>query len=157
MGKSLEGMNNKACAEMKDKYSTLEIEPCTGADIELLADLNRQLIEDEEYDVRLSIEKLKERMSGFLENGYKAFLFKEHNEVRGYALVDFKREPLYLRHYFICRDCRRLGYGTACLKKLLSMLGTDRLDIEVMFWNDRGYEFWKSVGFKERSIYMRLG
>lgn len=142
---------------MKDKYSTLEIEPCTGADIELLADLNRQLIEDEEYDVRLSIEKLKERMSGFLENGYKAFLFKEHNEVRGYALVDFKREPLYLRHYFICRDCRRLGYGTACLKKLLSMLGTDRLDIEVMFWNDRGYEFWKSVGFKERSIYMRLG
>ncbi len=157
MEKSLEGMTNEACVEMNGKYMPLEIETCTGADLELLADLNRQLIEDEKYDVRLSIEKLKERMSGFLENGYKAFLFKENNKVRGYALVDFKREPLYLRHYFICRDCRRQGYGTACLKQLLSVLGTDTLDIEVMFWNSRGYEFWKSFGFKERSIYMRLG
>jgi ribosomal protein S18 acetylase RimI-like enzyme len=157
MEKSLEGTINEACVEMKGKHLPLEIEPCTGADIELLADLNRQLIEDEEYDVNLSLDKLKDRMSGFLENGYKAFLFKENNKVRGYALIDFKREPLYLRHYFICRDCRRLGYGTACLKLLLSELGTDKLDIEVMFWNARGYGFWKSFGFKERSIYMRLG
>lgn len=135
----------------------IDIQVCSKADIELLADLNRQLIEDEEYDVRLGIEKLKERMGGFLEDGYRAYFFKEHGKVRGYALVDFKREPLYLRHYFICRDCRRLGYGTACFKKLLAMLETDKIDIEVMFWNNRGYGFWKFLGFKERSIYMRLG
>jgi|GEM_PF-2589700 len=146
-----------ARTELKGKYLPIDIQACTSADIELLAELNGQMIEDEKYDVRLSIKKLKERMAGFLENGYKAYLFKEHDSVRGYALVDFKREPLYLRHYFICRDYRRQGYGTTCLKKLLEVLGTDRIDIEVMFWNDRGYGFWKSFGFKERSIYMRLG
>jgi hypothetical protein len=30
------------------------------------------------------------------------------------------------------------------------------LDIEVMKWNNTGYAFWKSLGFIERSGYMRL-
>jgi ribosomal protein S18 acetylase RimI-like enzyme len=150
-------MTALARVEMKGKYLPIDVQLCTRADIGALAELNRLLIEDEKYDVRLSIEKLRERMSGFLENGYKAYFFKEHNELRGYALVDSKREPLYLRHYFICREYRRSGYGTACLKRLLAVLRADSMDIEVMHWNKRGYGFWKSFGFKERSIYMRLG
>ncbi|WP_199621280.1 GNAT family N-acetyltransferase [Paenibacillus alkalitolerans] len=134
----------------------LWIEVCTIEDLDLLAQLNKQLIEDEQHDNKMNIEELKLRMEGFLQSDYRAYLFKEHAHVRGYALVNHSRQPLYLRQFFICRDSRRLGYGKTAFKFLVRFLETDVLDIEVMFWNKRGYEFWKSLGFEERSIYMRL-
>jgi hypothetical protein len=30
------------------------------------------------------------------------------------------------------------------------------IDIEVMDWNEAGRKFWASIGFKERSVQMRL-
>ncbi|WP_201007767.1 hypothetical protein [Paenibacillus glycanilyticus] len=40
--------------------------------------------------------------------------------------------------------------------KLAALLDADQLDIEVMYGNEAAYAFWRSLGFKERSIYMRL-
>jgi GNAT superfamily N-acetyltransferase len=139
-----------------DFMNDLIIQVCSNDDLDLLAVLNKQLIEDEQHDNKMNIEQLKERMEGFINTDYKAYLFKENGEVRGYALVNHRREPLYLRHFFICRNCRRQGYGKLAFEKLIDLLGTNKIDIEVMHWNERGYEFWKSLGFKERSIYMRL-
>jgi len=134
----------------------LTIEVCCNEDLDLLAVLNKQLIADENYDNKMTLEQLKVRMAGFINTDYKAYLFNENNELKGYALVNHGREPLYLRQFFICRDSRRKGYGKVAFAKLIDLLGTDQIDIEVMYWNERGYEFWKSVGFKERSVYMRL-
>ncbi|MFD1775034.1 GNAT family N-acetyltransferase [Paenibacillus rhizophilus] len=134
----------------------LTVAAASGADLDQLAELNRQLIEDEKHDNTMNKEQLKERMKRFLEGEYRAYLFTEDGEVKGYALVDHSRNPLYLRQFFICRHCRRNGYGRAAFTTLAWYLGTDRLDIEVMHWNERAYSFWKSLGFRERSIYMRL-
>jgi GNAT superfamily N-acetyltransferase len=63
---------------------------------------------------------------------------------------------LYLRQFFICKSNRRKGYGKLAFEKLIDFLNTKNIDIEVMHWNNSGYQFWKSLGFIERSIYMRL-
>ncbi|WP_336785390.1 GNAT family N-acetyltransferase [Paenibacillus sp. MMO-177] len=126
------------------------------ADLALLAWLNKQLIEDERHDNAMTVDELKERMKHFMGTAYKAYLFERGNVLVGYALVDHTRMPLYVRQFFICRDQRRNGYGKLAFGKLAALLNTDQLDIEVMHWNEAAYAFWRSLGFRERSIYMRL-
>ncbi|MCM3630591.1 GNAT family N-acetyltransferase [Paenibacillus glycanilyticus] len=126
------------------------------ADVELLAKLNKQLIEDERHDNAMTAIELKERMWHFIRTDYKAYLFEQGGEIIGYALVDHNRQPLYVRQFFICRDQRRKGYGRLAFERLASLLRTDQLDIEVMHWNESANAFWKSLGFRERSICMRL-
>lgn len=134
----------------------LTVTAASGDDFDLLAELNRQLIEDEKHDNPMNTEQLKERMKLLLEGEYRAYLFTESGEVKGYALVHHGRNPLYLRQFFICRNSRRQGYGRAAFPTLAAFLGTSRLDIDVLYWNERARSFWKSLGFKERSIHMRL-
>ncbi|MGY4759691.1 N-acetyltransferase family protein [Paenibacillus caseinilyticus] len=103
----------------------------------------------------MNLKQLKDRMRGFINTDYKAYTFEVDDEIIGYALVNHIRKPLYLRQFFICRNCRRNGYGKLAFEKLLEVLDTRNIDIEVMYWNNTGYAFWKSLGFKERSVYMR--
>lgn len=128
---------------------------CTQDDLNILADLNKQLIEDEKSDNKMNIDQLKERMRGFLETDYNAYLFKKQNTVVGYSLVKKSQAPIYLRQFFICREYRKRGYGREAFNNLMHLLGTDAIDIEVLCWNNAGKLFWDSLGFKERSVYMR--
>ncbi|HAA24802.1 MAG TPA: GNAT family N-acetyltransferase [Ruminiclostridium sp.] len=134
----------------------MKIRVCTDDELDLLAVLNKQLIEDEQHENKMSVEQLRERMKKFINSDYKAYLFEENSKTIGYALVDHTRQPLYLRQFFICRDVRRKGYGRTAFKELLDLLKTNVIDIEVLLWNVRGMEFWRSLGFKDRSIYMRF-
>lgn len=133
----------------------VDLSLCTEDDLNILADLNKQLIEDEKSDNKMNIDQLKERMRGFLETDYNAYLFKRHNTVVGYTLVKKSQAPIYLRQFFICREYRKRGYGREAFNKLMELLGTDAIDIEVLCWNNAGKLFWDSLGFKERSVYMR--
>ncbi len=80
-------------------------------DLDLLAIWNKQLIEDERHDNLMGVPELKERMQGFLQTGYRAYLFEDGREPVGYALVNLTKDPLYLRQFFIARKHRRHGYG----------------------------------------------
>ena len=117
--------------------------------------MNKQLIEDEKHDNKMNVEQLKERMNIFISSDYNAYFFYNESDIVGYALVNIKQNPLYLRQFFICREYRRRGIGKLAFKKLLQLLESNTIDIEVMVWNERGKCFWKSLGFEERSIYMR--
>ena len=132
------------------------IKKCSLSDVEELAQLNKQLIEDEKSDNTMNIEELKARMHGFLENDYAAYFFMEENKIIGYALVRHTSNPMYLRQFYIDRNFRRQGKGRATLKVLLKELKTDKIDIEVLSWNESAIKFWESCGFIERSRYMRL-
>lgn len=129
---------------------------CTYEDLDVLAKMNKQLIEDEKHDNKMNVEQLKERMNNFINSDYNAYFFNLGSDVVGYALVNIKHNPLYLRHFFICREFRRRGYGKLAFENLVRLLGTDTIDIEVMIWNETGKCFWKTLGFKERSVYMRF-
>lgn len=148
-------VTDHARIEFKNRYKPVSIRICQKEDVDLLACMNEQLIEDENFDIRPSPEQLRARMLEFIETDYKAYVFEDKGEVKGYALVNHVSKLLYLRHFFICRECRREGYGVAAFHKLMDMLEADRIDLEVMYWNERGYRFWQSLGFRERSIYMR--
>jgi len=134
----------------------LKIKKATLEDLDILAVMNKQLIEDEQHDNSMDLEALKERMKEFLLHEYEAYLFQTTGVITGYALVNQEREPVYLRQFFICRDRRRSGLGKACFQLLLTELDVEQLDVEVMYWNEMGYKFWKSLGFEERSVYLRL-
>ena len=134
----------------------MEIVRCTASDAGQLAVLNRQLIEDEGSDNPMTIEELETRMKGFLETGYDAYFFTLQGEVIGYALVSTKAAPLYLRQFFIGRDHRREHRGTEAFRLLMGELETDSVDVEVLSWNEPGARFWESLGFVERSRYLRF-
>ncbi len=134
----------------------MEIRKCTLEDVSRLAVLNKQLIEDEQSNNPMTVQELEERMSGFLNSEYDAYLFLVEEEVVGYALVKRTCKPLYLRQFLITREYRQRHYGTEAFHALLKYLDVDRMDIEVLPWNERGMRFWESCGFKEISRYMRL-
>lgn len=134
----------------------MEIKKCTLDDVSQLALLNKQLIEDEQSNNPMTVKELEERMDGFLNTEYNAYFFFVENVVVGYALVKYTCTPLYLRQFLIAREHRQKHYGAEAFRLLLEYLGVDKLDIEVLPWNERGLRFWESCGFKEISRYMRF-
>jgi len=134
----------------------LIIKKATLEALDMLAEMNKQLIEDEQHDNTMSLDELKNRMKDLIRNDYEAYLFLSEEVIKGYALVNPIRNPVYLRQFFICRDSRGMGLGKTYFQLLLEELKITKLDVEVMYWNETGYQFWKAVGFKERSVYLRL-
>lgn len=115
----------------------------------LLAELNCQLIEDEKSTNMMTISELKDRMHEFINTVYSAYLFVDESRKKaiGYALIDHSQSPLYLRQFFISRDCRRSHYGTIAFHKLIQELAVSCIEVDVLSWNSRGLSFWKSLGF----------
>jgi predicted acetyltransferase len=134
----------------------MNLKKCSPEDAEKLAELNKHLIEDEKSDNKMSLCELQDRMKSFLETDYCAYFFMEDNSIIGYALVNTRAEPLYLRQFFIARNFRRNHKGRRAFELLLDELKTDKIDLEVLSWNEAGLKFWQSCGFAERSRYMRF-
>lgn len=131
--------------------SIIVMEHAKESDMDLLYKMNLDLMEDEQYDRVPSEEDLKKRWKEFfLHVKYGIYLFRVESDVVGYAIVHLDETPKYLRHFFISRDFRRQGYGTECFNLLLKTLEIDKIDLDVMSWNERGQGFWKSLGFRER-------
>ncbi len=134
----------------------MRIKKCSSEDVDRLAELNKQLIEDEKSDHKLDMKELKSRMSMFIQTDYSAYFFLEDNEVVGYALVNNHSKPVYLRQFLIERAYRRKHLGRKAIKLLIEELAVSEIDIEVLSWNETGLKFWENCGFVERSRYMRL-
>lgn len=133
----------------------MELITCTFDDIPMLARLNKELYEDENNDNIPAMEVLEERLKLSMEQGSKAFFFMTDGEIAGYALVKTQTVPYYLSHFFICKNRRRKHLGTIAFQKLMEKLDTESIDLDVFCWNQRGQNFWKSLGFEERCIIMR--
>ena len=123
----------------------VSINECKSEDVNLLAEMNKQLIEDEKAGNTMDISQLKNRMLDFLNNGYRAFLFSVENNIVGYALCDITKRPIYLRQFFIKREERRKHYGKESFKKILEKIGTDEIEIDVYNWNKTGIKFWETI------------
>ena len=128
----------------------IEIRECTSNDTEILSEMNKELIEDEKSNNKMNVIQLKDRMAGFLKNGYRAFYFILQNKIIGYALCDMTKEPVYLRQFFIKREERRQHYGKTAFGILLEKLRVKEIEIDVLAWNENGIKFWENVGFMEQ-------
>lgn len=133
----------------------MRIQKCTIADVPILAKLNKQLIDDEKSDNSMNISELENRMTKFLESEYNAYFFIQNSTIIGYALLKNTVEPVYLRQFLIDRKYRKQHYGKQAFQMLMQHLKLNKIDVEVLPWNQSGYLFWKSCGFNELSISMR--
>lgn len=128
----------------------------TFADLDILAELNRQLIQDEGHRNPMNLAQLRDRMQGWLETSYRAVLFERDGQVAAYALYRFDPDAVYLRHFFVVRERRRTGVGRAAIQLLLAEVfptdATVRLD--VLIGNERAQAFWQAIGFLPYAVTM---
>ena len=137
----------------------LRIDRAKGAEAELLAGLNRQLDEDEPHPYPLPIAALTERMQRWIDSGeYQVLLFRRGERVTGYAAWRLEDRGAYLRHFFICRDQRRQGWGRAAMALLCGeVFPKDRpVQIEAAIENKAGIAFWRGIGFQDFGLSMEL-
>lgn len=137
----------------------------TVHDAEVLAHMNKCLIEDEGSRNPMNVSQLRDRMIGFLNDSWRVDLFFNDDQVVGYALYQFRRDDydsslpvVYLRQFFVEREHRRKGYGQQALLLLRQQrFGRDAtVEIDVLALNSRGEYFWTAVGFKPYCINMKL-
>jgi len=125
------------------------------ADIPLLVALNQHLVEDEEYPGRFTAEELAGFWRRWLGSDYQAVLFEIEGRTAAYALYRPDEEGIiYLRHFFVCRHCRRQGVGREAMRQLREEVwpAGKRVLLEVLLHNDRGLRFWRAVGFQDHAL-----
>src|SRR5262245_30049545 len=91
-------------------------------DAGLLAELNRQLIQDEGHRNRMTLPQLEERMKAWLRADYKGVLFQQDREIVAYALYRPESGTTYLRQFFVSRGRRRRGIGREAIRILLQQI-----------------------------------
>lgn len=137
----------------------LRIDKAKSDEAALLAELNRQLDEDEPHPYPLPLSALSERMKRWIDNGeYEVLLFRNGDQLIGYAVWRADEFGTYLRHFFICRDRRRQGWGRAAIQRLCrDVFPKDRpVNINATVGNKGGIAFWRAIGFQDFSLGMEL-
>lgn len=135
----------------------MEFRRAADADVPLLAELNRQLIEDEGHANPMSPIELENRMRAWLVRPYTAVLFTGGGRVVGYALYRSETTGIFLRQFFICRDRRRRGCGRAAIDLLFQRVWPDgtMVTLEALCTNHAGIAFWHALGFEDYSLTLR--
>ena len=133
----------------------MEYRYAVADDAPFLADVNRQLIEDEWDGGGMSLERLEARMRRWLEDDdYKALLFQENGATVAYSLVSVDEDSAYIRHFFVLHEHRGRGVGRRAFQTLVGQVipGSVRVTLDVLAKNEAGRAFWRSVGFRDYAI-----
>lgn len=136
---------------------TLSLRPALPSDLDLLAGMNKRLIEDEGSRNPMILAALRERMAGWLGTGeYTVDLFLGGTHVVGYAVYQTRNTNastgpryVYLRQLYIERDERGKGLGTQALR-LLRDTRFPRgcpVQLEVLVGNLSAQKFYERKGF----------
>ncbi len=132
-------------------------------DLPHVALMNRQLIEDEHSENTLDLAGLEQRLVGFLDRGWKIVICEEDDVPVGYATffvgnddLDPSRARVNIGHFFIRRERRAMGRGTAFFSQLQQDFFPSRAKIvlDVLVGNTNAQSFYRSLGFAEYSIMM---
>jgi len=143
----------------------LLIRPADEADLPLLAQMNKRLIEDEGSRNPMSLDQLADRMRGWLRGGWEVRLLATDAGVAGYAVYQTRHDEyfpdqtlVYLRQFYIEREMRGRGLGTAAFRALAAEYFPpgSTVVIDALASNPRGQEFWRHVGFQPYCTTMHL-
>jgi GNAT superfamily N-acetyltransferase len=127
------------------------------SDAPFLADINRQLIEDEWDGGGMSLERLESRMRRWISEGdYRAILFQENDQTVAYSLVSVDEDSAYIRHFFVLHEHRGGGVGRRAIEILFRDIipPSMRVTLDVLASNRGGHQFWRSVGFTDYAVRM---
>ncbi len=130
----------------------------TESDLDLLAEWNYHLTQDEGHRNSMSVEQLRERMKAWLNGDYKAVLFHTGTTPVAYALYREDDKDIYVRQLFVDRKKRRHGIGKEAiviLKKEIWPIDK-RLTVDVLTSNVPAVTYWRSVGFTDYSLTLEI-
>ncbi|MFD2328183.1 GNAT family N-acetyltransferase [Cohnella sp. GCM10020058] len=142
----------------------LSLGSATERDADVIAEMNFQLIQDEGSQNPMNLFQLRERMLGWLRDGWNIDLFFKEEKRIGYAVYKLQVAPfddieteVYIRQFFINRDERSQGYGRDAINLLKKdrFGGATTMIIDVLETNPAGRRFWEKVGFKAYYTNMR--
>ena len=127
-------------------------------DAGLLGGWNRQLIRDEGHRSQASVEELTGRMQGWLRGEYKGLVYLAGEQPVGYALYRLEAEGVYLRHFFICADQRRQGFGREAFRILREEVWPkgQRVSVVALCRNAPGIAFWRALGFADYCLTLEM-
>lgn len=143
---------------MNPAADPITIFPATESDAPDLAALNLQLMEDEQHPYMLPLEELRARMVRWIAGEYRVLVFRNAGRVCGYAVWRPEERGTYLRHFFICRDQRRLGLGRAIIGRLRQehFPKDQPLHLEAAIWNKDAIAFWRAIGFRDFGLTLEM-
>ncbi|MAS94854.1 MAG: GNAT family N-acetyltransferase [Verrucomicrobiales bacterium] len=129
----------------------------TDFELDLLAEWNHQLIEDEGHRNPMCVAELRERMRGWLFSDYIAVVFANDEDV-AYALFRESEEEIYLRQFFVRRDKRRSGVGSRAMAILFEEIWPrdKRLTVDALVRNAEAVAFWRSVGYLDYCLSLEI-
>jgi ribosomal protein S18 acetylase RimI-like enzyme len=133
----------------------MEYRYAVESDAPFLAEINRQLIEDEWDGGGMSLERLEARMRRWLaDEDYKALLFQEDGSTVAYSLISVDEDTSYIRHFFVLHEHRGRGVGRSAMELLVKEIVplSSRVTLDVLASNETGRHFWRSVGFGDYAI-----
>ncbi len=134
----------------------MRLVPADKSDHTELSKMYLALRSDEQMDDILTDDQVSEKMLGFIsDTKFNVFRIVDDTNTVGYVLVELDREPLYLKHLYVKPEFRRKGCGKFAIQQLLALYQRSEIDIEAMIWNENAINFYKKLGFKERTVAMR--
>lgn len=127
-------------------------------DLDILAEWNHQLIQDEGHRNPMTVSQLRDRMRQWLSGDYTAVIFDKDGESIAYALFREDEDEVYLRQLFVKRENRHQGIGTEAVRLLIEEIWTKskRLTVDVLSHNKPGIAFWHSVGYKDYCLTLEI-
>jgi len=143
---------------MNAEISELTWRKATIADAEFLGEMNRLLIEDEEHHNTMTIAQLQRRMRSWLATDYTGLIFEREGHFAAYLIYIENTAQIYIRHFFVDRECRRAGVGRRAIRLLLDeILPRDkRVLVDALSANIPAVEFWRAVGFSDYAITLEI-
>ena len=136
----------------------MEYHIATESDLDLLAQGNRELIQDEGHRSQMTVPQRRDRMRQWLSGNYTAIIFDRDETSVAYALFREDEGEIYLRQLFVKRDRRRQGIGKEAVRLLKEEIWTKskRLTVDVLSHNKSGIAFWRSVGYKDYCLTLEI-
>lgn len=133
----------------------VEWRDATSEDFPLIAEWNRQLIQDEGHTNRMSVEQLEERLRTWVGSGeYRAILFYEDGTPVAYAVYRESDDEVYLRQFFVVRERRRQGIGRRAMTDLFSNVWpkNKRWTVSALINNHAAIAFWRAMGYRDDAL-----
>ena len=127
----------------------MEVVRAEPADVDRLAELNKQLIEDERHPNPMDVAQLGQRMKDWLAGGYTCYLAKRGGRIIAYCLYRDDGAHYYMRQLYVTRENRRRGIGTQLLDWLYENVWTDkRVRLDVLAHNTEAVAFYERYGYR---------
>ncbi len=127
----------------------MEIVRAELTDVEILAELNKHLIEDERHPNSMNIAQLTQRMKAWLATDYICYVAKQNAGIVAYCLYRDEGGHYYMRQLYVDRAHRRKGIATQLLDWLYENVWTNKkVRLDVLAHNEDAVAFYKNYGFR---------